>query len=205
MVMVNRGEATKRARHSQRVTDDFNVQERTTHKLFSAFFLRWVFRLSTYLLKESSTVRKSTSKIQSHAVLNMLHPAPCSTRVTFDVSKPDRYSSVRFGMNLGAGSSCRAVAEQFALNCSPGNCGRSSRRRPMSFRLFMCCWEKIRGKVATWSRRQKSDIRDSTYLYTVDHADCNQEIHRVAWYLQQRQNFDTNSILWRSHRQKPLD
>ncbi len=40
-----------------------------------------------------------------------------------------------------------------ACHLNRSYCGRSSRKRPMSFLLFMCCWEKIRGKVATFKVR----------------------------------------------------
>lgn len=50
-------------------------------------------------------------------------------------------------------------------------CGRSSRKRPMSFLLFMCCWEKIRGKVATFNR----------WTSARDNVPINRSIIQLKW------------------------
>lgn len=76
-------------------------------------------RRALYSLQKLTTMEKFTG-FQGHARVAILFfipmmlfafpkylvkpCAPCRTRVTFVVSKPDRYSSVRFGMNLAQSS-----------------------------------------------------------------------------------------------------
>jgi hypothetical protein len=53
---------------------------------------------------------------------NLVKPcAPCRTRVTFVVSKPDRYSSVRFGMNLAQSSHAPKTVSEKSPSKTPKN------------------------------------------------------------------------------------
>lgn len=195
-----------------------------------------IFRRVGIIRKENLQIyTKSLVLIVQHFFAQPRQFVPCRTRVTLLVSKPDRYSSVRFGINLApqqgrhvstegrAGLPCRlesanievhrrwrnqmttdnknmvcftlkteshrlivwvtcdhtSMAIWWPCDCMPSPfchlnrsyCGRSSRKRPMSFLLFMCCWEKIRGKVATFNR----------WTSARDNVPINRSIIQLKW------------------------